>query len=157
MSVRTYIYRFSNSIYLRWKTIKVGALAQILSKYFVHFRVNRAWPKELKNTLLVPNLSFLRSLGWILVTLKYLINVQQTLLFFGKSSYLHGLITSYTFINFRKIFLPTRLLHPTRLLAFSKSILWSSNFGSKSQENRKIPTVLWVWMSYLWLKHKIVQ
>ena len=92
-----------------------------------------------------------------MITLEYLINVQQTLLFFGKSSYLHGLITSYTFINFRKIFLPTRLLHPTRLLAFSKSILWSSNFGSKSQENRKIPTVLWVWMSYLWLKHKIVQ
>ena len=33
-------------------------------------------------------------------TLWFLINVQQTLLFFGKSSYLHGLIRSYTFINF---------------------------------------------------------
>ena len=63
-----HIHSCSDSIYLRRKTIKVGAHCQILSKYFVHFRVNRAWPKELKNTLLVPNLSFLRSLGRILVT-----------------------------------------------------------------------------------------
>ena len=35
-----------------------------------------------------------------MTTLGYLINVQQILLFFGRNSYLHGLISSYMFIYF---------------------------------------------------------
>ena len=68
-------------------------------------------------------------------TLSSLISMLHAYLFFGKFSYLHGLIRTYTLIDFRGKFLPTllkrvgkiifylvptRLLGPTRLLYFKK-------------------------------------